>query len=216
MLISVAVVSEVDWRLLGESEAPLTLVVSQSLGDNAIIFSIVALFATGNTVLILLVAGSRMLYGLSKGGSLPKFFSSINKNGTPGLSVAAVGIGSIVLALIFDIKTVAQLTDISVFIAYFAINLSLIKLASGNRKDYKPTFISPRLFGIPVFAYLGLISNIIMFLHFGLEVWLLAVVFVIIGLVIFLLGRRRKHPLKKTDPELLNPRPKEDTTKIKE
>ena len=71
-LVAAVVVSAVPWQELASSEAPLADVVRERSGStfaNAISF--VALFATFNTVLLVLATGPRAMYGMSRRGLLP-------------------------------------------------------------------------------------------------------------------------------------------------
>jgi len=188
MLVAIAAVHAVGWEALSESKAPLTLVVTEGLGPYASILSYIALFATANTVLMFLIVSSRILYGMSKGGSLQKFFSQTGSRGTPYFSVAIVGLAAAFLAYALDIKTVAQLADLAVFIAYLFVNASLIALAGS--KD-KRGFESPRIFGIPILAWFGLLTALFMLTHFPLQLWLIEVVVVGIGAAFFILNKTK-------------------------
>ncbi len=188
ILVSIAAVEEVGAQALSESDAPLTMVVTRGLGGYASILSIIALFATGNTVLIFLIAASRILYGMSHSGSMPRFFSATDTHGTPMYSILATGILAAVIALSGNIKTVAQLTDLGVFLAYVAVNAALIALASKKMKKHQ--FVSPRLAGIPILAWLGIATSLFMLTSFGLDLWLMELIVIAAGLVLFMLGRR--------------------------
>ena len=62
-----AVTALVGWKDLSQSQAPLALVADRALGNNGnFILSIIALFATSNTCLMMLISGSRIIYGMSK------------------------------------------------------------------------------------------------------------------------------------------------------
>jgi APA family basic amino acid/polyamine antiporter len=186
MLVAIAAVHAVGWEALSKSKAPLTLVVTEGLGPYASILSIIALFATANTVLMFLISPSRILYGMSDGGSLPGFFSKTGSRGTPYYSVAAVGIFAAILAYGLDIKTVAQLADLAVFIAYLFVNAALIALAGSKNKR---GFESPRILGFPAMAWIGVFSALFMLTHFPIQLWLIEVVVVGSGLVLFLMNR---------------------------
>jgi APA family basic amino acid/polyamine antiporter len=57
----------VGWEELSNSDAPLALAASKALGNKGIvILSIIALFATTNTVLMMLISGSRIIFGIAK------------------------------------------------------------------------------------------------------------------------------------------------------
>jgi amino acid transporter len=184
-------VREVGWEALSESKAPLTLVVSRALGQYAGLLSYIALFATANTVLMFLIVPSRILYGMSSGGSLPAHFSLIGKRGTPYFSVALVGLAAAMMAYLADIKTVAQLTDMGVFIAYVAVNASLIALAGSALKR---GFASPRVAGVPVLAWLGVLSAIAMLAFFPPQLWLMEAGILAVGAALFIAGRASRAP----------------------
>jgi APA family basic amino acid/polyamine antiporter len=188
MLVAIAAIRELGWEALSQSKAPLTLVVSRALGAYAPILSYIALFATANTVLMFLIVPSRILYGMSSGGSLPRPFLQVGSRGTPFISVALVGLAAAFIAFLADIKTVAQLADLAVFIAYLAVNGSLIALAGTPRKG---AFKGPRIAGIPVLAYLGAGSAIFMLAFFPPHLWLLESVILACGAALYL-GRPKK------------------------
>jgi APA family basic amino acid/polyamine antiporter len=183
MLVAIAAVREVGWQALSESKAPLTLVVSRMLGGYAPLMSYIALFATANTVLMFLIVPSRILYGMSAGGSLPKQFSSVGSRGTPFISVALVGLMAAAIASLADIKTVAQLTDLAVFTAYFVVNASLIALAGAR---IKRGFTSPRFAGIPVFAYAGALTALLMLAFFPIHLFALEGAILIVGAALYM------------------------------
>ncbi len=194
ILVAIAAAREVGWETLAGSQAPLTLVVSRALGGYAHILSYIALFATANTVLMFLIASSRMLYGMAQGGSLHRKLGEIGSRGTPYASVALMGLGAAAIVSISDIKTVAQLTDISVFLAYMAVNASVIALSG---KSLRRGFHSPRLMGVPILAWLGLSSAGAMLAFFPPELWLLEAAILLSGLLFF---RRARHSASRGLP----------------
>lgn len=79
VFVAVAVVSLADWQELGASCCPLAFAASKSLGQTSFLtMSAIALFATSNTVLILLIVTSRMIYGMARDGSLPRDLSKLS------------------------------------------------------------------------------------------------------------------------------------------
>ncbi|MFH1393504.1 MAG: APC family permease [Candidatus Micrarchaeota archaeon] len=196
VLVSIAAVDEVGASALAQSDAPLTEVVARGLGGYAYTLSVIALFATGNTVLIFLIAASRILYGMASSSSLPKLFSETDSHGTPRYSILLVAVAAAVIALSGNIKTIAQLTDLGVFIAYVAVNAALIGLAG---KKLGRQFTSPRVAGVPILAWLGIISSLFMLLSFELELWLMEMLVIAIGLALFLISSKRKKE-KATRP----------------
>jgi APA family basic amino acid/polyamine antiporter len=193
MLVAIAAVRAVGWEALSQSRAPLTLVVSAALGQYASLLSYIALFATANTVLVFLIVPSRILYGMSKAGSLPKLFSMTGSRGTPYYSVALVGLVAAAMAYALDIKTVAQLADLAVFVAYLFVNAALIALAGSKQRR---GFTSPRLLGVPVLAWLGALAALVMLLHFGPGLWMVELGVIIAGLAVHLANKRGQALLR--------------------
>jgi len=159
-LVSVSVVSLVNWRELGVSEAPLAFAASKVLGDDAsIVLTFIALFATANTVLILLLVSSRIMYGMAVDGSLPKALAKIHeKTGTPSFSIVAVMISSVLFAFLGDIKVVANVTNFVTFVVFSSVNISCILLRRAKPELERP-FKTPLNIGkYSLTPFIGLFS----------------------------------------------------------
>jgi len=159
-LVSVSVVSLVNWRDLGASEAPLTLVISKVLGKEAsTALTLIALFATANTVLILLLVSSRIMYGMADDKSLPKALTKIHsKTGTPVLTIIAVMILSILFTFLGDIKIVANVTNFVTFVVFSSVNISCIMLRHIEPELERP-FKTPLSIGkYSLIPFIGLLS----------------------------------------------------------
>ncbi|MFH0949135.1 MAG: APC family permease [Candidatus Aenigmatarchaeota archaeon] len=185
ILVSIAAVSVVGWETLATSKAPLTEVASQAFGVNAgLIMSIIALFATSNTVLVTLIVVSRLFYGLANNRSFPHACARIGKRGTPYISVFLAMALVIAALFIGNLKTVALLTDIGIFTIYILINLSLIFIRFHDKKE--PPFKSPVNIGrFPVLALLGLLSAAAMFAFFDPMLILFEIGVIIVGAVAY-------------------------------
>ncbi len=90
--------------------------------------AIIALFSTSNTVLVSIFGTSRMLYGMAKDAVLPKFLSNLNTHKTPANAVYFATITSMLLALLGDIKLVAEATVIGMFLVFLVDNAAVIAL----------------------------------------------------------------------------------------
>lgn len=191
MLVAIAAVREVGWQALSQSSAPLTLVVSRALGEYSVILSFIALFATANTVLIFLIVSSRILYGVARAGSLPKLLSFINHRGTPSYSVLVTGVLAFLASYFISIKTVAQLADLGVFLAYLAVNASLIVIGGSHTRS---GFKSPRFAGVPIFAWFGALAAFFMLFAFELKLWIAEILVLLAGVSLFLSVKRRTKP----------------------
>ncbi|MBI2085375.1 MAG: amino acid permease [Candidatus Aenigmarchaeota archaeon] len=192
MLVSVSAISILGSEKLGKSSAPLTEVVSSVTPNGGLIMSLIALFATSNTAMIIMLVASRMLYGLSNSGSLPKFIGNLDKKRTPYMAIAIVM--AIVLISLFmgDIKSIALLTDLGIFIVYVFVNSSLIVIRYKNPIE-KNTFKSPVNMGkFPVLALFGLLSSMFMLSHFSKELFIAEALVILAGLIVHQLFKKSK------------------------
>jgi APA family basic amino acid/polyamine antiporter len=192
ILVALSAVSVVGWKRLGISSAPLAEVASIALGDKAsLVLSIIALFATANTVLLLLLATSRITYGIAKEGSLPENLSRVHpKTRTPWIAILAITIFSILFTLVGDIKTVANLTNFTVFVTFIAINFSVLWLRCKQPK-MKRYFKTPINIGnFPILPILGILTCIFMLANIGLEILLYGFGLICIGLLIYSYSKR--------------------------
>lgn len=164
ILVAVSAVSILGWEELSKSSAPLASVAAAALGGNAfLLLGIIALFSTSNTVLIIMVATSRMAYGMAKEKFLPMIFSLVHKRTrTPYVAILAIMILTIIFALIGDIGFVANLNNLFLFATFATVNLSLILLRY-KCKEKKGFFRCPVNIGkFPVISLFGLLSSLFM------------------------------------------------------
>jgi APA family basic amino acid/polyamine antiporter len=192
ILVSISVVSLVDYNRLAESNAPLALAASQALGSTAYtLLSTIALFATANTVLVLLIVNSRMIYGMSRGRELPPILSRISKEGTPSMAILVTTLISLGFVIIGDLGLVAEISNFGTFLTFISVNLSAIWLRY-KRKDIEPSFKTPvEIKGIPLIPVIGLFST-------GFLLTQLRPIVVVMGLTLLILGLLAKRFLDPT------------------
>ena len=130
VIVALCAVSVLDWQELAVSEAPFSDIVSTRFGTGAVIgISVIALFATGNTVLLSLYASSRILYGMAVSNALPRILAVVHpRHKTPWIAVLTCGLVTLVFLLPGDITFVANLTNFTLFITFMMINASVIVL----------------------------------------------------------------------------------------
>ena len=156
ILVAVSAVSVLNWEALHASSSPLADVAGQGLGQYTfIVIAIVALFSTTNTVLMELVTGSRMIYGMAREKVFPGWLGRVNGlTRTPHYAVFAVGLFSLVFLFFNDLERVASIANFFVFLTFAMVNFAVIAL----RKNYtkKRSFTVPgSMFGVPVLPLLG-------------------------------------------------------------
>lgn len=185
ILISIVAVSVIGWKELSISDAPLAVVAEKILGSEAgILLAIIALFATSNTVLLMLVTTSRLLYGFSESGRIFKKLGSLSKRNTPWIAAVVIGILSIIPALTGDIGFVAYSADFATFFTFATINLAVVWFRI-TEKETERKFKIPDVFGFPFIPLLGFAVCILLAFASGIEIIFLGFVLLAIGAVLY-------------------------------
>jgi len=185
VLVAISVTSLADWGSLASSDAPLAYAASQVLGETGFtVMSFIALFATANTVLILLIVGSRQIYGISRDGSLPGILSRLHTSrGTPWISIAVTGLLAMLCVLVGDLGLVASITDFAAFFAFGLVNLSLILLRYKLPHKKRPFKVPLNIGKFPLIAFLGLLSCIALATSLDLDAILFGSLIIALGAI---------------------------------
>ncbi len=184
---AIAVVSILPYNEIAASEAPLNTVAREVLGSfGGTILSFIALFATANTVLIMLIVTSRMMYGMARDKALPKGLSRISpKYRTPIISVLLTMGFTIIPILFGDISLVAHATVIGVLINFILVNVSLLALRKKKPDIERPFELKPSIKGFPVISLLGSIICIALLFTFNWYIILIQIIIILCGIVVF-------------------------------
>ncbi len=127
---------------LGASKAPLALVFSKTTGLPPITITIIAIIATVNGIIIQMIMASRVLYGLSRQGSLPAFLGEVNPvTRTPVKATLIVVAIILMLALLFPLAGLAEMTSRITLIVFSLVNLALLRIKLRGDKAPEGTFI---------------------------------------------------------------------------
>jgi APA family basic amino acid/polyamine antiporter len=188
-LTAISVVSLVPYSTIAASQEPLSVVAVAAVGPiGGFIISFIALFATANTVLIMLIVTSRMMYGMARDKALPESLSKISKtHKTPTISVIVTMILVIGMLFFGDIDIVAQATVFGVLVNFILVNISLIALRK-NKPNIERSFkLKPNIKFVPIIALLGAIVCIGLLFTFNWVTLLINGIIIIVGLIVFFL-----------------------------
>lgn len=186
LLVSIVAVSVVDWQVLSTSDAPLAEVATKAMGSNAgTLLALIALFATANTVLLMLITTTRLLYGLGEGGRIFRSLGEVSeKRRTPWIAALILGFFSLLAVLSEDISFVAYSADFSTFFTFATINLALVWFR--YTKPYsKRTFKVPDIFGVPLIPMFAAASCLLLATTSGVNVILIGLTITLIGFVAY-------------------------------
>jgi len=186
-LTAISVVSILPYSEIADSPAPLNSVTTAVLGPiGGIIMSFIALFATANTVLIMMIVTSRMMYGMARDKALPEGLSKVSpKYRTPALAVLITMILTIIPLFLGDISIVANATVFGVLITFFMVNLSLIALRRKKPDLERPFKLKPNVGWVPIIALLGCIVCFGLLFTFSLLIVVIQLIIVLCGVVVF-------------------------------
>ncbi len=130
MGISIVAVSVIPPMELAASNQPLVDVVAKAAPwFPTPIFSVIAMFAVANTALLNFIMGSRLLYGMSVHGLVPKYLNKIHpERRTPHLAVFTVTVLFMILILSGDVSSLAKATSVLLLSCFVVVNIALIVL----------------------------------------------------------------------------------------
>jgi APA family basic amino acid/polyamine antiporter len=186
LLVAVAAVSVLPSETLAASPAPFAAIVETALGTaGAEAITLVALFATANTVLLMMLASSRITYGMASSHALPDIIARLDVHrGVPYLATLVVGILAAVVALAGDLVLVAQVTNFTLFLTFATINGTVILLRFREPRRERPFRIPGSVGRMPLFPLAGLIATLLLFLQLDQEVLLIGIALTAVGAAI--------------------------------
>jgi APA family basic amino acid/polyamine antiporter len=194
ILVSMSVVRILSWEELASSSAPLADAAHNVLGVNGgTTLSVVALFATASTVLITLVAGARILYGMAKSNSLPQFLGKVHsKTKTPWIAVVGILITSVAFAFVGDIVIIANITVFAVVITFAVINLAVIVLRYTESELERPFKVPINVGKFPILPLFGFGTTVYMAMQFEIEILLIGLAIIVIGTIFYVVFKNSR------------------------
>lgn len=136
---------------LDKSEAPLADILAREGEGYPKIISAIGLVAIVNGVLVQIVMIARVLYGMGEKDLAPDFFSKLNpKTRTPIWSTILSTGFILILALLFNLESLARATNFILIAVFIMINLALWVI---KRREKKPEGVKTYPLVIPIFGF---------------------------------------------------------------
>lgn len=191
MLVAFSSVSVVGWEKLSESDAPFSLVALTAMGSDGFLFlTVIALFATANTVLLLLLGASRMTYGMADSFSLPNMFAKVHPiRRTPWIAIVTIMVLSILFLFSGNIAFLANVTNLTLYLTFIVINAAIIMLRFKEPDEIRPFSVPFRIGRVPLPPLMGMGFCIFMLLQLEKEILVTGLILVIIGVFVLLVLR---------------------------
>jgi APA family basic amino acid/polyamine antiporter len=161
----------------------------------ATIISVFAVVSIITVMLTFLLGVTRVWFSMSRDGLLPRWFAKTDRHGTPQRVTWIAGIAAAVLAGVFPIRAVADLTNIGILAAFVVVCTAVIVFRY-RRPDAPRTF---RLPWMPVVPAFGVIASAFLMLQLHWETWVRFGAWLVVGLAIYFFYGRRHSALNVRD-----------------
>ena len=193
VLVGIATVSLASLEGLASSDAPLAYAVSAPLGPFAYdLLAVIALLTTFNTVLVLLIVSSRIVYGMSREGALPKFLGTLNKRTrTPIFASILILAFTLAFLPLGKVGVIAKVTSFGSLVTFALVNVALLHLRRVAPNLQRPFKVPGSIRWISLSAILGVISCVALLTQFDALSVTLGLVLPFSGLILHLLMRGR-------------------------
>jgi basic amino acid/polyamine antiporter, APA family len=142
-----------------------------------------ALMGMISSLLVFQLGQARVWFAMSRDGLLPELFSKVHPRFmTPHVSTWIAGLFVAIPAGIFDIGTLADLSNIGTLFAFVLVALGVLVLRR-TQPERPRSFRTP---WVPVVPVLAILSCFVLMASLPLETWIRFFVWLAIGLVIYL------------------------------
>ena len=194
--VTAIAVSVVPVAELAGDSSPLASVVRAAANDRlADALSVVALFATFNTVLLLLATGPRAMYGMARRRLLPAVVGTVwVARGTPWIAIVSSAVVAVGFAVTGDIGFVAQVTNFAVFILFIVVNAAVIRLRFSQPDRPRPFRLRPTVGRVPLVPVVGLGGALLLSGFMEREAFLVGLLALAIGIAASFVFLREAPP----------------------
>jgi amino acid transporter len=170
--VGFAVLSLATPAELAGSEAPLAAAVQRAWPGGANVLSAIALFATANTVLITVIATSRVVFSMGRDNEIPSIFARVLPlRRTPWIAAILTFVMAAALVPIANVRLLAEMSSFAALVAFLAVNLVLIVLRyrmPGHRRPFRVPLSVGRL---PVLPVMAIASIGLLLIHFEWQIY---------------------------------------------
>jgi APA family basic amino acid/polyamine antiporter len=169
---------------LSDAAAPLARVAEQAAGERmGSVLSVVALFATFNTVLLLLATGPRAMYGMAQRRMLPAVMGRVwPARRTPWVAIVFATVMALAFGLPGDIGYVAQVTNFAVFTLFVVVNASVIRLRFSDPGRARPFRLRPEVGRVPLASLVGLAGALLLAVFMERDAFITGLVALALGI----------------------------------
>lgn len=152
LLLMTSIILSLPPNEIALSEAPLAQVYQHHTGSDAVVISVIGMFAIINGALIQVIMASRVMYGLSSRGQLPGFLAKVHqRTRTPLIATAWAAAIVLTLALLGRLASLAQATSFIMLMIFSIVNFALWRV---KRHDPAPSNVRVFPVWVPIIGFI--------------------------------------------------------------
>ena len=196
VLVAAGTVGTTPYRQLVGNTEPLAWVL-RNLGHPVLgnLIGLAAVVALPSVLLMLLFGQSRIFFSMSRDGLLPKAFGRVHPRfRTPYLVTAITGTVVALVAALFSVQEIAELSNTGTLFAFIAVGIAVLTLRMSEPQRRRP-FRCPAVWFVAPVAVAGC-GYLFISLSVATQARFLA--WTIIGAAIYLIYGYRRSPLRDT------------------
>lgn len=202
VLVAVSAVALLPPEQLAASASPLADAIHAGAPGLAGALGGVALFATANTALIIIMAASRLLLGMARGGDGPRALTRmLPGRGTPALAIGGAGGGALLFLPLGGIGQVGSVASMLSLGAFACVNLALVRMRFTCPDAERPYRVPLALGHVPILTVLGLLCVIGLLTQFAREAYGIAGAALFVAFVLQAVPWVRDPGEAKSQPE---------------
>ena len=197
IVVALVLTGMLPWKQLGTAEPLATAFSALGMHWAAGIISLGAVFATTSVLVVFQLGQPRIFFSMARDGLLPAWAAKVHpKYRTPHVTTILTGVFVAVFAGFANIDEIVQLTNIGTLFAFVLVAIGIIILRRTDPDRPRP-FRTPF---VPVVPALAALACIYLMVPLPWETWVRFIVWLAIGMVIYLAYGMRRSVLGRSLP----------------
>src|SRR3954462_12346859 len=187
--VAIVLLGIVSYRRLNVADPLAVGIDATGLRWFSPVVKVSALFGLFSTMLVQMLAQTRIFYSMSRDGLLPSLFGAVHPRfRTPYLSTILTGCVISVAAGLLPIDVLGQLVSIGTLLAFVLVCIGVVMLRRTAPEIERP-FRTP---WVPVVPILGAVICLAQMVGLPIQTWIRLLIWLTVGLVIYFAYSRRK------------------------